>query len=115
MVGTFCNIYALISDGLVLYIGSTKHNLRNRELQHRNRKNICGSRDIPKDCEWKITLLEKCLIDKRKDREQFHYDKLKPLYNINKPKGESLTVWFVRQEINRMITVIEKQNGIVWI
>jgi len=86
-------IYALITDELILYVGSTICSLEKRESEHRNKGNLCGSANIPINYKWKIILIEECEIQDRFIVEQLHYEILKPLYNRNKPynvKRESI-------------------------
>jgi hypothetical protein len=63
--------------------------LKEREQYHRYKSNASGSKDIPKNCEWRIVLIEECAIDMKIVREQFYYDKLKPLYNLRNPKTDT--------------------------
>jgi predicted GIY-YIG superfamily endonuclease len=81
-------IYKLEYEGLVLYVGQTK-DMKNRYSKHYNRKDSCGSRDIPDDFHWTMVLLEDCEDVLATGREQFYYDTLKPLYNIKRP-GQTL-------------------------
>ena len=78
-------IYELVCEQLVLYVGSTIRTLTQREYQHRAKSNKSGSKDIPKDCIWKIKLLEKCAVELRYERELYYYNLLKPLYNMKSP------------------------------
>jgi len=79
-------IYGLYSEQLCLYVGSTTQSLKAREREHRCKYNRVSSKDIPDDCQWSMLLLEECTIDMKIVREQFYYDKLKPLYNLYNPK-----------------------------
>ena len=87
-------VYGLFSDELCLYVGSTILALEVREYIHRSKGNSCGSKNIPVDCEWDIRLLEECTSDMRRQREQFHYENLKPFYNQNNPYiGVSMKIY----------------------
>ena len=79
------SVYALMDEGLVLYVGSTIQILKERKWVHRSKGNDCSSRHIPKDCEWVMTLLESCSVEEMIMREQYYYDTLKPLYNERRP------------------------------
>jgi len=89
-------VYALMSEQLVLYVGSTIMTLKKREWSHRCKSNKAGSRDIPVDCIWEMKLLEECAVELRLERELYYYHLLKPLYNHNSPFGldkEAYTIW----------------------
>lgn len=78
-------IYALISGELILYVGKTT-NLKRRERFHRSRYlNSTGSKNIPKDTEWTMKLLETVSDEIGYLRERYYFDTLMPLYNINRP------------------------------
>lgn len=77
-------IYALMSGQLILYIGSTVRNLCDREKGHKTNP-TASIRDIPKDIEWTIKLLEVCKISDRYIREGYYYRLLNPLYNKQEP------------------------------
>jgi hypothetical protein len=81
-------VYGLYSEQLCLYVGSTTQSLKAREREHRCKSNTSGSKDIPDDCQWSMLLLETCAIDVMRGREQFYFDKLKPLYNLINPKTD---------------------------
>ena len=78
-----------MAEELVLYVGSTVRELRERQYEHRcgdtGKNHAAGSKDIPDDCEWEIKLLEECSEESRRSREQYYYDTLKPFYNLNSP------------------------------
>ena len=78
-------IYQLECEGLCLYVGQTVKSLVDRARRHRWQGNEATSRYIPKDCEWTIQLLEECPDEQGTAREQYYYDTLKPLYNIQRP------------------------------
>ena len=85
-------VYKLEYEGLVLYVGKTK-DMRNRYYKHCSRKNhSCGTRDIPLDMPWKMSVLEECEGVMGVSREQFYYDTLKPLYNKYRP-GQTNAEW----------------------
>ena len=78
-------VYKLEYEGLILYVGKTK-NMRNRYYKHCNKKDSsCGSRDIPDNMPWTMTLLEECEDVLAISREQHFFDTLKPLYNKQRP------------------------------
>lgn len=79
------SIYALETDGLVWYVGSTV-NVAKRRTQHKTRvfKNI-GSDLIPIDYEFEFKILETCESENRYIRERYWYELLKPLVNIEVP------------------------------
>ena len=78
-------VYGLYCEALCLYVGSTIDTLNNRAINHRSKSNTTGSRYIPKDCEWRIVLLEECDADTMRERERYYYDILKPFYNNQSP------------------------------
>jgi len=95
-------IYALVCEGLVLYVGRTV-NMADRERGHRCVGNDTGSRHIPYWIEWEMKLLEEAPDDQGVFREQHYYDTLKPLYNINRP-GQTDKEYYIKQRdagINR--------------
>lgn len=78
-------IYALVSGQLILYIGKTNKNIKQREIQHRYNGNRCSSQNIPEYIDWEIKLLEEVPEDQGVTKEQYYYDILKPLYNKCRP------------------------------
>ena len=89
-------IYALDSDGVILYIGKTTLDLRVRKRQHRSVSNTASSRHIPQDFEWIIRELEVCSARESKEREWFYIKTLNPLYNVNRPSSSQRGVWLSR-------------------
>jgi len=81
-------IYAIESEGLVLYVGKTTLTLKQRRSMHSAPNNKAGTKDIPIDSDWDMRLLEECSANETKKRERYWYDLLKPLYNNYKPGGE---------------------------
>ena len=78
-------IYALKCEELVLYVGQTV-NMRRRFYAHKEREKTCGSREIPKDMDFYMDILEIVdTIEEAKQREQFFFDTLKPFYNKQRP------------------------------
>ena len=78
-------IYALKCEELVLYVGQTV-NMRRRFYAHKEREKTCGSREIPKDMDFYMDILEIVdTIEEATRREQFFYDTLKPFYNKQRP------------------------------
>jgi len=100
-------IYMLQYEGLVLYVGKTK-NMKNRYSKHCNRKDSCGSRNIPDDFHWTMVLLEECEDVLATSREQHFFDTLKPLYNKQRP-GQS------RREYQRTHPEAHKESCRKWI
>jgi hypothetical protein len=80
-------IYAIESDGLVLYVGKTVLSLKQRKSMHSAPNNRAGTRHIPPDTEWDMRLLEECSAADTKKRERWWYENLKPLYNSYTPGG----------------------------
>ena len=78
-------IYALMEDQLVLYVGKTTTDLKERERSHRSKSNATQSRYIPKHCKWEIVEIGEYPDDEGTLWEQFWYDTLDPLYNIQRP------------------------------
>jgi len=89
-------IYALMTGDLVLYIGSTTQSLAARAAVHRGGHNTCSSKNIPKDCEWEIVLLDTVPDNERAVWERHYYDTLHPLYNERVP-GRSQKEWMNRE------------------
>jgi len=77
-------IYTLMTGQLVLYVGRTSDPTTRRQ-RHRRRQDTTGSAYIPDYIEWEMVIVEQCAKDVQIEREQYHYDTLKPLYNINRP------------------------------
>ena len=78
-------IYALVSGELVWYVGSTT-NLAKRKHNHKKKyARGIGSDLIPSEFEWELKVLEKCSMEDRYMREQYHYDTLMPLLNQQRP------------------------------
>lgn len=79
-------VYALIADGLILYVGSTILSAGERANQHRFKSNVISTKDIPKYIEWDIVVLEEVNEKKvMRKREQYYYETLNPLYNARRP------------------------------
>jgi len=79
------HIYALKCEELVLYVGQTV-DMRKRISKHKSKGNECGSADIPKDMDWYMEVLDNVNTKhEATQKEQFYYDKLKPLYNNFRP------------------------------
>jgi len=78
-------IYSLVSGQLVLYVGKTIQTLKQRECEHRDKKNKTSTRYIPEYIDWTIKLLEEVPDDQGVIKEQYYYDTLKPLYNKYRP------------------------------
>lgn len=76
-------IYALETDGLIWYIGSSK-NPKIRLTHHKNSKTGGGGL-ISSEYRWNMVILEECDDSIRKQREQHYYDKLLPFYNKIRP------------------------------
>jgi hypothetical protein len=83
-------IYALMCDGLILYIGKTKTSLKHRESNHRCPSNKACSKDIPDYMDWEIVLVDNVPNDEAAYWERYYYDELMPLYNKNVPGRTSL-------------------------
>ena len=82
-------IYALVSGQLVLYVGKTTMELKQREASHRTPSNTASSKNIPNHIDWKIILLDEVEEDESVMWEQLYYDELMPLYNTYRP-GQTL-------------------------
>ena len=78
-------IYGLYSGQLVLYVGKTILSLKTREINHRSKGNAASSKYIPSYIDWEIKLIEECEESQGTLREQYWYDTLKPLYNMQRP------------------------------
>jgi hypothetical protein len=83
-------IYALVCDGLILYIGKTKISLKDRESVHRCPSNKAFSKYIPDYIDWEIVLVDTVPDDETTQWERYYYDELMPLYNKNVPGRTSL-------------------------
>ena len=95
-------IYALETDGLIWYVGSTAQSAGQRMREHRCRKDtLAGSYDIPLEYEWQLVVLEECSKDDRYTREAYWYEKLKPLYNKRHPPSSRKEVQQRYVERNR--------------
>ncbi len=80
-------IYELNYEGLCLYVGRTKQELRERRWQHMGKQDKgCSSKYIPAELRpFEIKLLEECSEEQEIAREQYWYDTRMPLYNICRP------------------------------
>ena len=79
------SIYALETDGLIWYIGSTTV-VNNRKIAHKNRVDKGVSADlIPIEYEFEFKILEECDSENRLVRERYWYELLKPLNNKEVP------------------------------
>ena len=78
-------IYALVEGNLILYVGKTTQDLKEREWKHRSISNTSHSRYIPKHCKWEIVEIGEYPDDEGTLWEQFWYDTLDPLYNKCRP------------------------------
>ena len=78
-------IYALVCEGLILYVGRTTLSLKDRAKAHRCRSNYTTSKYIPEWMGWEIRLLEEVPDNQAITKEQHYYDTLKPLYNYQRP------------------------------
>jgi len=99
------HIYGLFADQLCLYVGSTIRSLKKRESEHKIRTNQCGSRNIPKEYEWGIRLLEECSIEDRVLRERHWMTELTPFYNDHLPgrgNTESVRAYRLRLKNKRL-------------
>jgi hypothetical protein len=75
-------IYGLIADdGSTLYVGSTVC-MSSRIRCHRERRQDCGSRNIPVTTNWVAVILETCSREIRAVREQYWQDTLLPQFNL---------------------------------
>jgi hypothetical protein len=84
-------VYALIADGLILYVGSTILTVHERAMQHRQKSNTSGTKNIPKHIDWNVVVLEEVKSKDKKvlrQREQYYYETLHPLYNACRPYGK---------------------------
>jgi hypothetical protein len=82
-------IYALVYEGLILYVGKTTTSLKERLRCHKKPSNPTTSRYIPTYMEYDIKLLEECSDEQGVEREQHWYDTLMPFYNNKRPGGIS--------------------------
>lgn len=78
-------IYALKNGEEVLYVGQTIRTLERRAAVHRAPSNATGSRHIPPEVHWEITLLEECEENIATARERHFIETLSPPYNKNIP------------------------------
>ena len=78
-------IYGLYTEQMCWYIGRTEESLGRRARNHRTVCNEACSKDIPKDFEWDIRLIEECSIENRIARERYWIEELKPFYNRYRP------------------------------
>ena len=78
-------IYALVSGQLVLYVGKTTLELKNRASSHKCPSNTACSKNIPEHIDWKIVLIDEVEDDESVMWEQLYYDELMPLYNTYRP------------------------------
>jgi len=76
----------------VLYVGQTGQTLGERATSHRSDSNGCGSKNIPSEIPWEITLLEECEEDHATDWERFYIEMLAPPYNKKIP-GRTKAEW----------------------
>lgn len=78
-------IYGLYAGQLVLYIGKTTGSLKRRKRDHRSKGNTASSKHIPPYIDWELRLIEECEVAQGTLREQYWFDILKPLYNMQRP------------------------------
>ena len=82
-------IYALVSGQLVLYVGKTTLELKQRASSHKCPSNTACSKNIPEHIDWEIVLIDEVEEDESIMWEQLYYDELMPLYNTYRP-GQTL-------------------------
>jgi hypothetical protein len=85
-------IYALVCDGLILYVGQTNASLKQRAASHRCWSNAACSKYIPDYMDWEIVLVDTVPDDEATKWEQYYYDELMPLYNKYRP-GQTTKEW----------------------
>ena len=64
------------------YIGSTNQKLKRRLGQHKGKNNVCSSKKIIGNDNYKIEILEVCNENNRNEREQFYISNIKNVVNI---------------------------------
>jgi hypothetical protein len=78
-------IYALMWGELVLYVGKTTMNLKERAYAHKYDTNTTTSKYIPEYIDWDIVLVDEVSDEDGTKWEQHYYDELMPLYNRYRP------------------------------
>jgi len=81
-------LYALKDDAdNYLYIGKTKNPIT-REYDHRSyTHNKCGSRDIPKDINWRMVIIDECQEEDVDRLERLYINFFEPTYNRLRPRN----------------------------
>ena len=59
-----------------IYVGSTNQPLHRRMINHKKDKNRCSSKEIIKNNNYDISVIEECKEENRNEREQFYIDSL---------------------------------------
>jgi hypothetical protein len=96
-------IYALMSGDLILYVGKTTQLLGLRAAHHRcHKSNNTSSKNIPKDYEWEIVLLDEVPDAEGRKWERHYYDTLDPLYNERVP-GRTGKEWYAQHKEEQAI------------
>ena len=94
-------VYGLFTGQLCWYVGSTT-NAKRREREHRRKDDKgVGASLIQDEYEWEFKVLEECMAEEKIAREQYWYDTLHPLVNMQRPgqtHAESVKQW---KEVNR--------------
>ena len=67
-----------------IYVGSTNQPLCKRMTSHRKSDNRCSSREIIKNNDYDVNILEECNEENRDEREQYYIDTLSC---VNKKKA----------------------------
>tara|TARA_R100000541_G_scaffold768_1_gene4399 strand:+ start:20 stop:421 length:402 start_codon:yes stop_codon:yes gene_type:complete len=59
-----------------IYIGSTKQPIHRRMINHKKEDNTCSSKEIIKNNNYDVIVVEECNETNRNEREQFYIDTL---------------------------------------
>lgn len=59
-----------------IYVGSTNQQLHRRIACHKKKNNDCSSKEIIKNNNYDVSIIEECNEENRNEREQFYIDSL---------------------------------------
>lgn len=59
-----------------VYVGSTNQTINQRMSTHKSKNNMCSSKEIIKNNDYEVSIIEECINDVKQKREQYYIDKL---------------------------------------